>query len=311
MRITVLNRRRGLVGLGLAVAVGVAGCGQDSATAAGDGGTVGTDGNGGQTVTLTMGPFNVPHGADSYHCQNFKNPFGGMDVEVASFESHMTTGSHHALLFFQPGGQNGPIEDCSGLEFFATPYSTQRPDFQVNYPDGVAALIPASQGLRINAHYVNTTNADTTATVTMILHLAKPGTVHDHAGTLFFSNVSLNIPPAGVSTQSASCMISPAINLLVAQSHMHHHGIGFVATSGSGQMLFQSNSWSDPPAGRFQPPIALPANTAIHWSCTYDNETGAAIHFGESAITDEMCIFAGQYYPVPTGATNPVLFCAQ
>lgn len=35
-------------------------------------------------------------------------------------------------------------------------------------------------------------------------------------------------------------------------------------------------------------------------TCDYDNETDQTLTFGESAATNEMCIFVGAYYPPPT-----------
>ena len=42
---------------------------------------------------------------------------------------------------------------------------------------------------------------------------------------------------------------------------------------------------------------------AISWSCTYDNQTGKTLHFGDSASTNEMCILVGIYYPAPNSQT--------
>src|SRR6185503_13960103 len=78
-----------------------------------------TTGSGGspETVTLTMDPFVVHAGEEVYKCQNFANPFNG-DAEIARFESHMTPGSHHMLLFHgDEYDADGPLVDCSGLEF--------------------------------------------------------------------------------------------------------------------------------------------------------------------------------------------------
>src|SRR5262249_10304104 len=90
-----------------------------------------------ETITLTMDSFTVPPGGEVYKCQNFKNPFG-THVDVGAFESHMTPGSHHLLLFYRPGSTDSALEDCSGLEFAATPYSTQLPDDSLSFPPGVA-----------------------------------------------------------------------------------------------------------------------------------------------------------------------------
>ncbi len=90
--------------------------------------STGSGGPDDQTPHLEMDSFVVPAGGEVYKCQNFANPFGGANAEVTKFESHMTPGSHHLLLFYKKNPTDGPLEDCSGLEFAATPYSTQLPD---------------------------------------------------------------------------------------------------------------------------------------------------------------------------------------
>src|SRR5262245_18971393 len=102
----------------------------------------------GKAVTLEMTPFDVQPGAEVYKCPNLANPFGG-ESEARQFASHMTPGSHHLLLFYTEGGGDGALEDCSGLEFAPTPFSTQLPDDTVSYPDGVAALVTSDTGLRM------------------------------------------------------------------------------------------------------------------------------------------------------------------
>src|SRR5215831_1905142 len=120
-----------------------------STGAAGATSSSGSGGGSGQSVTITMDSFDVPPGGEVYKCQNFANPFGGADAEIGGFESHMTVGSHHLLLFYRDGATDGPLEDCSGLEFAATPYSTQLPNDSLSFPSGVAAKLPSTQGFRI------------------------------------------------------------------------------------------------------------------------------------------------------------------
>ena len=63
----------------------------------------------GISVTIEMTNFDVQPGEEVYKCQNFANPFNG-NTEIGGFESHMTAGSHHLLLFYKGGAKNGPIE---------------------------------------------------------------------------------------------------------------------------------------------------------------------------------------------------------
>jgi hypothetical protein len=50
-------------------------------------------------------------------------------------------------------------------------------------------------------------------------------------------------------------------------------------------------------------PMQMKANTAITWQCLYTNPTSMAMTFGDSAQTNVMCIYIGQYYPADT--TSP------
>jgi Copper type II ascorbate-dependent monooxygenase, C-terminal domain len=297
----------------VAGALALGGCGSGGGTPgtpdAGSGSGTPDAGGDPNAITLTMTSFNVPAGGEVYKCENFANPFGG-EVEVSGFESHMSPGSHHMLLFYIDTNADKPLEDCSGLEFHPTPYGAQTPDSVVDYPAGIAALIPAGQGLRIQAHYLNATDHDLTATVKMTFHLADPGSVTAHAGMVFMNNLNIYVQPsADPQTVTGTCSVPRDVHLIYANSHMHKHGIGFQATDmNSGTMLYQTDNWSDPPLDALDPAIDLSAGDQIQWSCTYNNDTGGVLTFGESAATNEMCIFTGQYYPAPeTG--DPMIGC--
>jgi hypothetical protein len=264
-----------------------------------------TGGSVGDTVTISMDSFVVPAGSEVYKCQNFANPFGGQDGNVAKFESHMTAGSHHMLLFYRPAATDDPIQDCSGLEFTATPYGTQIPDDSLSFPPGVAALIPTSIGLRMQAHYLNTTGQDITAHVTTTFHLAEPGTISSFAGVLFVPNLDINVAPHAMGAvvsypkAPATCNTPFEMNLIRANSHMHQHGIKFDATI-NGAPVLDTTDWNEPKPALFDPAMKVAAGSPLAFSCTYNNNTASPLTFGESAATNEMCIFSAAYYPVPS-----------
>jgi hypothetical protein len=257
----------------------------------------------GKSLTISLEPFTVPAGEEVYKCQNFANPFGGGDVDVQTFESHMAMGSHHMLLFYKNGVTDGALEDCSGLEFAATPYSTQLPDDELSFPDGVAARIPSTTGLRVQSHYLNTTGSPINAHVVVTFHFATPGTVTQHAGVLFVVDPNLSVPAQSTKVISKDCAIPLDMNLIKAGSHMHKHGTDFVATA-AGQTIFHTTTWDDPAPAKFDPPVALHAGDPLHFACTFKNDGATPLKFGESASTDEMCIFVGSFYPVPDGVAT-------
>jgi hypothetical protein len=289
----------------------VAGCGTKGMNAGGDGGAGSSGTAGGITthadgsVTISLGSFTVPAGGEVYKCQNFANPFGA-DIDVKTFESHMSAGSHHLLLFYKPGVTDSPLADCSGLEFAATPYGSQRPDDSITFPDGVAALVPSTQGLRLQAHYLNASPNPISPTVEVTLHKAAAGTVQYHAGVYFYINTNINIPADGAPhSLSKTCNVQQDMNVILAGSHMHQHATNFVATTGAGQAIYSTTQWSDPTPSTFAPPMVWTAGTQVTFTCTWVNNTAAPLTFGESAQTNEMCIFSGQFYPI-TGTKNVI-----
>jgi hypothetical protein len=259
-----------------------------------------------RVVVMTMDSFTVPAGGEVFKCQNFANPFGGGDAEVALYESHMTPGSHHMLLFFQDNAQNGSLETCSGVEFHQTAYATQTPNGSSGFPAGVAAIVPASSGFRFQSHYINTSRSPITAQVQVKMHLAKPGTVTSHAGVFFFSNELFLLQPNGQPTDVAeNCKIPYNMNVIAASSHMHKHAVNFVATDGQ-QQLYTTTEWDEPQPVKFSPAMPLAKGSTVNFRCTFVNNTDSVITFGESADTNEMCIFTGTFYPVPPGSKSTV-----
>jgi hypothetical protein len=277
--------------------------GSGGAAPAGSGGSGGAGAsNSGQTVTLTMTEFDVPAGAEVYKCQNFANPFQG-DAQISEFESHMTLGSHHLLLFYRPGATNDPIEDCSGLEFAPTPYSTQLPDDSLSFPAGIAAKIPQSDGFRVQSHYLNTTSSKIKAHVEVTFHLADPKKVTANAGVLFVIQPDIYIAPDSTGDVTYDCNLPMDMNILRATSHMHMHGTQFTSTL-AGKDFYDTMLWSDPMPELFSPPKVAHQGDPLHFDCTFVNDGPTPLTFGESALTNEMCILGAAFYPVPDGTVT-------
>jgi hypothetical protein len=258
-------------------------------------------------VTIKSDSFMVPAGGEVFACQDFANPFGGVDTDVQAFESHMAPGSHHLLLFYNDKPKDSSVYPCSGLEFSPTPYGAQQPDAMVVYPDGIGALVKGTQGFHLNMHYLNASMKDLTAQVTIIFHKAKPGSVTQHAGLFFFNNVSgIDVPAGTQETVTATCSFPSAVNLLYGVAHMHRFSTQMTATM-NGQQIYQTDSWEASPLQHWDPPLQAAAGTQLTWSSTINNTGGTTLTFGESAMSNEMSIFDGQYYPADPN--DPTIEC--
>jgi hypothetical protein len=264
------------------------------------------DGSSAADVAIEMEDFSVPPGGEVYKCQNFANPFGKA-VDIDRFEAHMPAGSHHMIVFFVDDITDGALEDCSGTEFHPNVFGSQTPDGVVDLPHGIGVAVPPTSGLRFQLHVVNTSQKDEVATVATKFHVATPGSIREHAGQFFFSNMSFSIPPSVPTEVTKTCSLTTPISILGVSAHVHKHAVDFVASSG-GTTLYKTKDLAEPIPNRFDPPFELPANQDVTFTCSYVNDTNTAITFGESALTDEMCIFAGIYYPVED-VTNPNILC--
>lgn len=252
-----------------------------------------------RVVTFTTASFVIEPNQERYVCQNFKNPFSE-DVAIVKSTSVMVAGSHHMFAFQIPAADDGPLEDCSGLEFGPAAHASQVPERTVEYPAGVARLHPASEGIRIQAHYLNVTDEPIVGNVKVTLYTRGTDGV-ELASALFFNNLAVSVPANATGFAEKTCTLPQDLWLMNAVSHMHQYGTRFRATTNDGTVLYETDDWAEPEERKFETPLRLPAGTAITFRCDYDNPTNAPLRFGESARTDEMCIFTGQFYPAPNG----------
>jgi hypothetical protein len=269
---------------------------------AGGGGAAGAGAIGGQTFTLSTTPFDVPPGGEMYMAQNFKNPVG-KDVALVQSHTVMTKGSHHMFVFhsvlFNADSNGTGITD--GTEFH--PYLTlaQSPDSVDTYPSGVGQVLPSTEGLRIDMHYINTGTDPLSAKVDVTFTYIDPTTLQHPASMIFLDNTGLRINPNAMGQKVGADYTLPyPITLLSAVSHMHSRGVHFTANAGS-NMIYDGIAWEDPKPQVFSPP--MPISGGIHWECTYDNTSSNTITFGEHAQTNEMCILTALFYA--TASTSP------
>ena len=266
-------------------------------------------------VTLTMTQFQVAAGDEVYYCQNFANPWG-MGVDIKIYSLVMGAGSHHMFAFYQNGG-SAALEPCpnGGLQSGPFTFVSQSRQKTVEFPQSVGATIPTGTGFQLMVHYLNATSSTITTSVALTMYIAKPGVVTQHAGVLFLDNTEMTVAATCTGNgcpSSDSYTLTQDINILSTEGHMHKYGTNFVTTVSptsvsppSGQ-IYQSNIWDEPAPVDFSPPLAIPSGSTITWTCTDVNTTGELLTFGESAVTNVMCISQSIIYPI-TNVDDPVL----
>jgi hypothetical protein len=257
----------------------------------------------------------LPAGAERLECMYAAMPSDRGVIAVPSAESHYTPGSHHLLAYRTdltsiPFDRHG-IWDCTNDASWiqhdrGSYYEAQQPDSHRELPPGVAHEFQPGEVILLQSHYVNTTDAAIAAHVVLTLHTVELATITQQAGSIIFSNLNILIPAHSKWRVTMSCKLPQDIHPAELWSHMHKQAVSFIATSDDatagtalGNSLYTELDWSEPQPRIYpgDPPITLHAGTNITFTCDYENNTNKLISYGESAQTNEMCIFHGIYWP--------------
>jgi hypothetical protein len=254
----------------------------------------------------------VPAGAEMHRCMFVEFPTSGVTA-VNSVDSHFTPGSHHFLAYRTdlnddiPEDQSGiwPCDDGPGAHMRGSYYEAQQPDEHRQLPDGVAHEFQPGEVLLIEAHYLNPGDSDLNAHVEMIAHTMDLADVKEEAGTIFFNDININVPPHATASSTMSCVLPQDISLALLWSHMHSRGTHFIANTDDPDAaaalgtLYEESDWSEPKPRIYpsDPPVVLHRGSHITFSCDFKNDTDNGFIFGQSASTNEMCILHGMYWP--------------
>ena len=255
----------------------------------------------------------VPAGGEEFRCIYAQLPQDRGEVNVNHVESHYTPGSHHLLAYRSnltsiPDGATG-VWDCSDglwqINMRGSYYEAQRPDEEHKLPDGIAHKFQPGEVLIIQAHYLNATDKGLAAHVEMTMHPTDPSKVEQEAGTIFFNNINIRVPPHGSAQSHMSCELPNDIQLALLWSHMHERGVKFVVETDDAAAakalgtLYEEDDWAEPSQRAYpnDSTAVLHAGSHINFSCTFQNEGDSTYVFGNSAHTNEMCILHGMYWP--------------
>jgi hypothetical protein len=255
----------------------------------------------------------VGGGQELQNCMLVRMPLDRGPIAVHSAESHYTVGSHHFLVYrVEPRDLTADEQTehlCTpeeeGGDFSPTYYEAQAPDSRRDLPEGVSHVFQPGEILLLTSHYLNVTDQDVPTQVTFTLHTVPVSEVEQEAGSIYFYNPYISIPPGMRVSTTRSCPIPSDINLALLWSHMHSRGIAFNVftdderTNGPFGVLYQSKDWSEPKPREYpaRPPFTVHAGSKIIYECTFENHTDGTINAGLSAATDEMCILHGMYWP--------------
>jgi hypothetical protein len=305
-------RSSSLASLGLCVLITTAACGNggsgddgdDAAPDAAPTGELQPPAMGFQLVTpyITLAPLE-----ETTKCWYFQTP-NAAALGVQRWESQMTPGSHHMIVYFTTSAQqpHGTLtDDCGGGLSAVWTYASQSPytnSAMPNDPDSTPSAIGMGVGAGqtgfIQMHYLNPSDAPLQVRVTLNAHAYPDGTAYTPTSPYITFNTNLSIPPASTQTFTETCTVAPGRKFFQLSTHAHKQATHTEVRDG-GAVVFESDDWAHPGARLWDArPFHTFASNQITYECMYYNaDPNRTINTGDSAQTDEMCMAVGYMFP--------------
>jgi hypothetical protein len=277
-------------------------------------------------IDLNSGMISVGAGVERTVCMTGQMPITSpIDVTEISTRQQLT---HHVIFYkYLQGGvpQVNPVPtDCQPLDLFnggqlkAPLFIGESADPSENVlkmPPNVVYHMEPTDYYAIEIHIINASLNPINLSVDVYLTPATPNSSVQYADMLFFNNtkgldksydgIGVGLPPMANTTIDPSYgAVNPKLNVFGLTTHQHHLGTGISVYKASGPsdpgtLLFTNTDWQHPALYRLpdDAPLTFPDGGGLRWICSYDNTTTSYVEFGQSALTNEMCITWGYYYP--------------
>jgi hypothetical protein len=308
-------------GSGASGATSGAGANGSGAGSTGEGGSGGFVNPTGESITLTLEPFEVPAGTERQVCKVVNLPVD-VPFDVVRLHSTMEGTSHHFNVYkaltnpTAPASQSeGAVHDCSpasgqlgGDEAYL--FGSATPERTMATPAGVAFHLEPGQRIILEQHVINPGGTPIQGGATLELSAAAPElTIEHHADIIWFANWGIYIPPNDEVSSTSHCTVPYDVEVFGLMSHTHKLGSHFSIekwTSSGSEHLYDSTDWAHPPYQEFDPTLSLAVGEGLEWTCTWTNTTSSTVGPGKNS-TDEMCIAFAAAYPKVGLSGQPIM----
>lgn len=279
------------------------------------------------TIQLSLPPVQLNAGQERTVCVTRKFPLD-VAADIVKVEIRQTL-SHHVILYrygnsAMPPQLNDVPQDCTGLNILGggglkAPLfigeSADPAHNQLQLPPGVAYHFEPSDYYMLEVHMLNAYIKPATAVADAYLVPKAPDESVVYADMLFYNNTQginlkhdqkqSGLPPNTATTIPAMFVeVPPDIKLFGLTTHQHRLGTSVIisqsdSATNPGTFITENKDWEHPPLYRLpdDKPMTFSPGTGLRWVCSYNNTTSSYIKFGESALSNEMCIIWGYYYP--------------
>ncbi len=270
------------------------------------------------TYRVTWGPYTAQPGEEGTKCVDLRLGNPGK-IQVHEIHNDLGNASHHFIVYRKAtGAVSTTPTDCVPFVGTLDPASgaplmiTQKAEETLTLPDGVVFTLEEDQLVRLEMHYVNSSDQPMEVMATAEFR-TRLDAIHE-ADFLFAGTPDIDLS-ASTAPQTVGPVYLPfvpslsGVNIFAVTGHTHKMGTDVQVAVASGptdpgrSIYAPSNfQWDEPETTRLTPPFVVPEvgltgeGGGFRFSCEYVNTSGRRLGFGEEA-DDEMCFFWLYYYP--------------
>lgn len=274
----------------------------------------------GDKYALSYGPITVQPGQEDTQCMKLRLSNTGA-IKVHQMRNILSSGSHHLIVY----KDDDPASVESTTPYPCTPFTgalnlsgmvapvmiTQKAEDALTLPDRVAYTFAPNQMIRIEMHFINSTDAPLEVSATSEFYAVPESEIDHEANILFIGTPDIDIPAGAMMdvqtyfTPSRASLDLAGAKFFAITGHTHKHGLNVtVSTStsvgGPRTSVYAPApfEWSEPETTVHRPEFSVPdgLQAGFDIKCSYHNTSNERVGFGESA-NDEMCFFWAYYYP--------------
>jgi hypothetical protein len=271
----------------------------------------------GEKFSVSWGPVTIPAGEESTQCIWMRL---GNETEIKVHQMHnvLNDASHHLIVYKDDMDATEQLTPTPCQAFtgalnttgmIAPLAITQKHDDMIFLPHRVAYTFAPHQMIKLEMHYLNSSDEPKTVEATASFYAADPASIDHEAAILFAGSPDIDIAAGETKTLHQFFAMPNYVDFSGAKifaitGHTHKLGTNVnvrVAPSKTGPMTEvyapKPFKWDEPETVAYNgDPFSIPPGGGLDFECTWKNTTNQPVEFGESA-TDEMCFFWAYYYP--------------
>lgn len=253
---------------------------------------------------LITGNWSIPPQTEGYKCVRKTLT---EDTFITGFSPIAPLGTHHTVLTIGSPTTPDGITDCNaGTNADAMLFGSGVGTNDLVLPEGVAFRASAGQQLLLNLHLFNIDSAPLSGKSGIEFTSIPESEVTQLGESILAGPPQFTLSDSTApQTIKSGCLMNGDVTLLAIMPHMHQLGTHMKVTiPAEGTTLLDTDySFESQTINEFETPLELAQGTRLLIECTYLNDTGAPVSWGDSSNA-EMC-FAGLFrYPAFGGDVN-------